>query len=101
MSVIIGGKEEIQSIKNRKKVLVDFYATWCGPCRMLGPNLESVAPKLDFDIIKIDIDEEEEFAKENGVMVVPTLILFENGKEVGKKTGLQTVEELESWLLHN
>lgn len=101
MSVIKGDKSVIEDLNSKEKVLVDFYASWCGPCRMLAPNLEEFSSKIDFDIVKIDIDEEEEVARKNGIMVVPTLILFKNGKEESRKTGLLTVEELEEWLVKN
>ena len=64
-------------IKNR--VLVDFYADWCGPCRMLGPVLE----KIDgIDIIKVNVDESGELARKYGVMSIPCVILFEDSKEI-------------------
>ncbi len=96
--ILIGNKENIEEIQTRDKILVDFHATWCGPCRMLAPILEQIESKLAFDIMKIDVDEQEEFAKKNGVMVVPTLILFERGKEVGRKSGFLSLEELQEWL---
>ena len=96
--IIIGNKEEIENLKTRDKVLVDFHATWCGPCRMLSPILEQISKEIDFDIVKIDIDEQEEFARKNGVMVVPTLIFFEKGEEVKRNSGLLPYEELKNWL---
>lgn len=76
-------------------VLVDFYADWCGPCRALAPILE----ELDSDcgstkIIKVNVDEAEKTARKFGVMSIPTIILFKNGKEVSKKIGLCSKEEL-------
>lgn len=98
MSVIVGDNHTIKEIEQKEKVLVDFFATWCGPCRMLGPVLEQISSKINYDIVKMDIDQNEEYARQNGVMVVPTLILFENGKEVSRKTGLLSLSELEEWL---
>ena len=66
----------------KDKVLVDFYAEWCGPCKMLAPNLE----KLDYNILKVDVDKFQDLAISYGVMSVPTLILFKGGKEINKVT---------------
>ncbi len=76
-------------IKNR--VLVDFYAEWCGPCKRLAPLLENIK---GIDIIKVNVDEYPEIAKEYGVMSIPTLILFKEGKEIKKEIGFRTVDEI-------
>jgi len=69
----------------KDKVLVDFYATWCGPCRMLAPLLEKVSS--DIKVVKVDVDRYPELARQCGVMSMPTLIIFENGKEIKKNIG--------------
>lgn len=74
----------------KDKVLVDFYAEWCGPCKMLAPNLE----KLDYNILKVDVDKFQDLAISYGVMSVPTLILFKNGKEINKSIGYLDIDEL-------
>ena len=74
----------------KDKVLVDFYAEWCGPCKMLAPNLE----KLDYNILKVDVDKFQDLAISYGVMSVPTLILFKDGKEVNKSIGYLDIDEL-------
>lgn len=74
-----------------KRVLVDFYAEWCGPCKRLGPLLE----EIDFiDVIKVNVDEFPMLAQQYGVMSIPTLILFEEGKELRKEIGFRTIEEI-------
>lgn len=82
-----------QRVKQSKKVvLVDFFAVWCGPCKMLGPILEDVYSQLDqekFDIVKVNIDECEDLARNFGVMSVPTMIVFKNGEEVDRMVGLR------------
>ena len=72
-------------------VLVDFFATWCGPCRMLGPVLEQVSDEIGdkAKIYKVDIDECIDIAKRFGIMSVPTMIIFKDGKESEKLIGLR------------
>jgi len=72
-------------------VLVDFFATWCGPCKMLAPILEQVAEEMDgkITIAKLDIDECMELAQEYGIMSVPTMILFKEGAEVARNIGFR------------
>ena len=75
-----------------KDVIVDFYADWCGPCKMLGPVLE----ETNFNVLKVNVDDFQELAIKYGVMSIPTLIRFKNGEEVKKVIGFRTKEELES-----
>lgn len=75
-------------------VLVDFFATWCGPCRMLAPVLEEVSECSTAKIYKVDIDESEELARKYGIMVVPTMIIFKNGKEVEKFSGYMQKDDI-------
>lgn len=79
-------------------VLVDFYADWCGPCRMLAPVIEEVANELpNVKIIKINVDEREGVARTYGVMSIPTVILFENGEIKKKQVGFMPKEVLMRW----
>ena len=80
------------------KVLVDFFATWCGPCKMLGFVLEKFESKVDLPILKVDVAENDVLASEYKIFSVPTLILFENGKEIKRISGFMSEEELESWV---
>lgn len=70
-------------------VLVDFFATWCGPCKMLAPVIEEIADEADgaFSVYKIDIDEAEDAVMEYGIMSVPTLMIFKDGEEVERMVG--------------
>ena len=69
-------------------VLVDFYADWCGPCKMMGPVVEEISGELDdVKVCKINIDEEMEVAQRYGVMSIPTFIAFKNGEMTGKQVG--------------
>lgn len=74
-------------LENKGTFIVDFFATWCGPCKMLGAVLEKVAPEYDFDILKIDIDENTKLAEEYEVMVVPTLLFVKDGEIIYRESG--------------
>lgn len=85
-----------------KTVLVDFFATWCGPCRMMHPVLEELeSSRGTTTIAQVDVDESPNVAKEYGVMSIPTLILFKDGREVSKKIGFVPLEELNKWMSEN
>ena len=81
-------------IKGDKPVLVDFFATWCGPCRMMAPVIEELAEEYDgkVKIGKLDVDENSDIAARYGVMSIPTIILFKNGEVFSKSVGLQDKE---------
>lgn len=80
-------------------VLVDFFATWCGPCKMQSPVLEELKEdRSDVKVVKIDVDQETEIAREYGVMSIPTLILFKDGKEIAKNVGFMPKELLVQWI---
>jgi len=90
MSVLTITKANIEAevLKSEKPVLVDFWATWCGPCRMVGPVIEEIANEAtDFKVGKINVDEERELAMEYGVMSIPTIAVFKKGKVVNKSVG--------------
>ena len=77
------------------KVLVDFFATWCGPCKMLAPVLEKVASEHEeLNVLKIDVDEVPDVAAKYGIRSIPTLILFEDGKAVDMKLGFMPEESV-------
>ena len=80
---------------NKEFILVDFYADWCGPCKMMGKVLEEIE---DIDILKINVDNFPNIARKFKVMSIPTLIIFENGKEIKKNIGMSSKSDLESWI---
>lgn len=76
-------------------VLVDFWATWCAPCRMLAPIIEELSEELtDVKVCKVDVDEEEELSARYGVMSIPTLLVFKDGKLAKQTVGFQSKEKL-------
>jgi len=100
--LIIGNSENYNELIMGDLVLVDFFATWCGPCKMLGPVLEELAnERADVNIVKIDVDENSDLARHNGIMSVPTLMLFKNGKVVSTKSGYMPKELLIQWINDN
>lgn len=83
-------------------VLVDFYATWCGPCKMQSPIIDSLKEeRSDIKIMKVDVDKEEDVARTYGIMSIPTLMLFKDGKEVAKNVGFMPKEVLTNWINEN
>ena len=94
----ITNEKEFEEIIKDNLVIVDFFATWCGPCRMQGPVLEEFASKNNVKTIKVDVDKFPALARKYAVMSIPTLILFKNGEEVDKKIGLTSLTELSEWI---
>ena len=80
-------------------VIVDFFATWCGPCQMLSPILEELSNS--YKICKINVDENQELAMENGIMSIPTVFIYKDGKQINKFIGYKTKEEIEKLIIGN
>ena len=90
---------ENEVINSDKPVLVDFWATWCGPCRMVGPIIEDLAEEMsEVKFCKDDIDKNSGYAGKLGVMSIPTLLLYKNGEIVGKQVGALPKEELAAFI---
>ena len=87
-------KDFDEEIKD-KRILVDFYANWCGPCKMMGEILENVS---SIDILKVNVDKFSKIARKYGVMSIPTLIIFENGKAKKTSVGFLNQNELDEFI---
>ena len=90
---------EAEVLQSEQPVLLDFWAPWCGPCRMVGPVIEELSEEvLNVKFAKLNVDEEPEVAEKYGIMSIPTLILFRNGEIAKRVTGARGKAELKEWL---
>lgn len=91
---------ETQVLKSAEPVVVDFWAEWCGPCRMIAPALEEIAGTLGskVKIVKLNVDENPKTASKYGIMSIPTLMLFKNGELASRQVGAAPKAKLEQWI---
>lgn len=103
MLLLDGKNFEEEVFNSTKPVLVDFFATWCGPCKMVSPILEQIGEEMGdkVKVCKIDIDQNTEIASKYGVMSIPTFIMFKDGKEVAKNVGAMPKAGIEDFINNN
>jgi thioredoxin len=91
---------EAEVLKANETVVVDFWAEWCGPCRMIAPALEEIAASLGekVKIVKLNVDENPATAGKYGIMSIPTLMLFKKGELASRQVGAQPKQKLEQWI---
>lgn len=99
--VLYPNKSEFELLlKNERTIFVDFFATWCGPCKMLGPEIDKLAEEVgdEIKIVKIDIDKERELADLYNVQSIPNLFVFKDGKVIDRQLGYQAYPQLKAML---
>jgi len=104
MAVIHFSKDGFEkALEQGAPMLVDFWAEWCGPCRMLAPVIDKLAEQYDGKVVvgKVNVDEEGELAGRYGVMSIPTVVLFKNGRELTRAVGVQPQSAYESLIAEN
>lgn len=99
-NVIVGTSENVKSlIEEGKTTIVDFYAEWCGPCKVLGPILDKVASeKPEVNVIKVNVDENQELSTEFGIRSIPAVFIFKSGELAEKFVGAKSKEDIISML---
>ena len=96
MDIIKSTAEYDALLKDNKSVFVDFYADWCGPCKMAGPVVEALAGiHTDVKFVKVNVDNNPDIEQRYGIMSIPTMIAFKNGEQVATSLGFRPQEELE------
>ena len=95
MSIVVVTKENFEEIKKNSVVMLDFYADWCGPCRMVAPTVHEIAEeRSDVTVGKINVDNDPDLAQAFGVMSIPTIVILKGGEEAARAVGVRTKQQL-------
>lgn len=97
---ITGDNFQEEVLKSNKPVLIDFYADWCGPCRMMSPIIDQIAEEMpdEIKVGKVNVDENQELAMEYGIMSIPTIVIMENGEVKNTLVGVRDKNEIKEML---
>lgn len=100
MIIKIGDESNFNSLvlKELGIVVVDFFASWCAPCRVLSPTIDKLSEDPSIKVYKIDIDDLPDVAHNLDIMSIPTIVIFKDGKECDRKTGVYTIDIIKSWI---
>ena len=98
MEIVTVTKENFNEVVQNKTILLDFWAAWCGPCRMLSPVLEQRAKEENLAVGKVNVDEQEELSAAFNISSIPALFLVKDGKVVNKTVGYQSLEQLKEFV---
>ena len=98
MSVIIGTEKDFDSLVEEGTVIVDFFAEWCGPCKMIAPILKDYEKNNNVKVVKIDVDKSPKLAEKFQILSIPTLHLFKNGESVSVVNGFMANEQIDDWI---
>jgi len=101
MIIVKKTTDDFEKLISSGLVVVDIFAPWCGPCKMLSPNIEHVVKELGVDLVKVNSDDNLEIATKFKVMSVPTLLIFRDGKLIDTKIGYMEIDELKNWIGSN
>lgn len=94
-------EQSLYDLLDQDITLVDAYATWCGPCKMIEENVTSISNKLNIKLVRVDVDDNIDVARKYQIMSIPTLLLFKNKDLIGTSIGYKEKEEIENWILKN
>jgi thioredoxin 1 len=99
MAVVYANANNFKDLSAKGVVVVDFYADWCAPCRMIGPVLEQIsAENDDITIVKVNVDENQSLAIEHGIRGIPALLVLKDGKQVASRAGFMPKDALVDWI---